>query len=163
MSEKKKCCVCGKDAEVYIKLIKSDQTVEKHYCLEHAEESGVLQDTSYALLEEGDEILPPVGEATNERCPSCGFSLRDWKKSGRFGCAHCYGTFEEKIQPALERLHSDTVHRGKIPRQAYNPVLIANRIKDLQKQLENAVKEERFEDAAATRDEMSTLKSFQFD
>lgn len=130
------------------------------YCASHAEELGILSPGAYAFLDGADA---GADVSSGQKCPTCGFSLRDWKRDGRFGCADCYDTFMEKIEPALKRLHADTIHRGKIPHNAYTPVLIENRIKDLKKQLDNAVKEERFEDAAATRDLMSELKSWKPD
>lgn len=151
---------CGAKATVFINLVKTGHSAHSAYCLEHAEELGLLSLGAYAFLDAGehDETFTHHHAQT---CPSCGFSLRDWKRTGRFGCGDCYEAFLDKIEPALKRLHADSVHRGKIPRRAYSQSLVANRIRDLQKQLDEAVKEERFEDAAATRDLMTELQSWQ--
>ncbi len=159
MSGKKQCVKCGAKAQVYVNLVKTGHMAHSAYCLEHAEQLGLLSPGAYAFLDAGEH-----GEFHNHdasACPTCGFGLRDWKRTGRFGCPECYGTFKDKIEPALKRLHADTVHRGKIPHHAYNETLVKNRIRDLQKQLDEAVKEERFEDAAATRDLMTELQSWE--
>ncbi|GHB93733.1 hypothetical protein GCM10007047_06560 [Cerasicoccus arenae] len=152
--------ICGEVAKVYVNLVKTGHMAHSAYCLAHAEELGILSPGAYALLD-AENGAEADSHSSLMRCASCGFSLRDWKRTGRFGCADCYDTFSEKIEPALKRLHLDTVHRGKIPKGAYSSVIVENRIRDLQRQLENAVQEERFEDAAAARDLMSELKSWQ--
>lgn len=159
MSGKKQCVKCGAKAQVFVNLVKTGHMAHSAYCLEHAEELGLLSSGAYAFLDAGEhEELS--GHQHSQFCPACGFSLRDWKRTGRFGCPDCYEAFSDKIAPALQRLHSDTVHRGKIPRGAYSQSLVQNRIAELQKQLDAAVKEERFEDAAAARDLMSELESW---
>lgn len=157
VSGKKKCLVCGGKAQVYVNLVKTGHMAHSAYCMTHAEELGLLSVGAYAFLDANEA---GADHSPGQKCPTCGFSLRDWKRDGRFGCADCYETFKDKIEPALKRLHADTVHRGKIPHRAYTPVLIQNRIADLQKQLDEAVADERFEDAATTRDLMSELKAW---
>ncbi|WP_309396981.1 UvrB/UvrC motif-containing protein [Cerasicoccus maritimus] len=159
MSGKKKCVICGATAKVFINLVKTGHSAHSAYCLEHADELGLLSPGAYALLDSA-ETNHAEQHHNSAKCPSCGFTLRDWKRTGRFGCADCYQAFEEKIMPALKRLHTDSVHRGKIPHAAITPGLVANRIQELQRQLDSAVQEERFEDAAQTRDLMAELKSW---
>jgi len=159
VSGKKQCTQCGAKATVFVNLVKTGHTAHSAYCLEHAEQLGLLSSGAYAFLDAGAQEGESITH-TSQTCPTCGFSLRDWKRTGRFGCSDCYEAFAEKIEPALKRLHTDSVHRGKIPRRAYSQSLVENRIKDLQRQLDDAVKEERFEDAAATRDLMTELESW---
>ncbi|WP_309384953.1 UvrB/UvrC motif-containing protein [Cerasicoccus frondis] len=160
MSGKKKCLKCGAPASVFINLVKTGHAASSAYCAEHADELGVFAPGAYAFLDSAEAGHEAESHTHGAQCHGCGFTLRDWKRTGRFGCPECYQAFEDKIAPALKRLHADTVHRGKIPRSAYSPGLIANRIQELQRQLESAVEEERFEDAAHTRDLMSELKSW---
>ncbi len=155
--------ICGETATVFVNLVKTGHTAHSAYCAAHAEELGILSPGAYALLDASDSGHESDNHLHATKCSSCGFSLRDWKRTGRFGCADCYKAFAEKIEPALKRLHTDTVHRGKIPRNAFTPGLIANRIQDLQRQLDSAVQEERFEDAALTRDMMTELLSWKDD
>ncbi|MGE9294841.1 MAG: UvrB/UvrC motif-containing protein [Puniceicoccales bacterium] len=157
MSSKKQCSVCGQTAKVFVTLVKTGHVSHSSYCVHHADELGLLGDGAYALLDSGETKGTTDHDANC--CPGCGFGLRDWKRTGRFGCAECYDAFADKIRPALERLHTDTVHRGKIPSGAVSPSLINNRIRELRARLESAVKDERFEDAAEARDEMSALRA----
>ena len=46
------------------------------------------------------------------RCAYCGTSLRDFRASGRLGCAHCYGAFEQSLRELLRRVHGATRHEG---------------------------------------------------
>lgn len=160
MSKSKQCSVCGQPATIFITLVKNGQVVSMACCPTHAEEMGLNQTGACGWL---DDSLGENGLETTPtsrlRCPECGFTARDWKRTGRLGCPHCYEVFAEKLVPALQRLHSGTIHRGKFPHQAISPQLIVNRIQELQEQLEREVQEERYEDAAATRDQMSELRS----
>jgi len=159
VNSKKQCSQCGKKAEVFVTLVKTGHTSQSAYCWMHAEQLGLFSVGAYALLDAGS--TPRTQTIDRVCCPTCAFTLRDWKRTGRFGCPECYTAFADKISPALDRLHADTVHRGKVPRRGLTPELIRNRMVDLQHRLDSAVREERFEDAAEARDEMSALESRQ--
>ncbi len=110
-----------------------------------------------------------------QACDSCGMTFHDFKRTGLLGCSRCYEVFEDKVGPLLERAHEGgTHHVGKIPRRALaasregatghrlaamlgDQRERAERLTQLRKQLENAVKGEQYERAAAIRDEMRRL------
>ena len=54
-------------------------------------------------------------DAANTKCPQCGFSQADFKKTGRLGCPECYEHFEEGIEGLLKTMHKGTRHTGKAP------------------------------------------------
>ncbi len=59
--------------------------------------------------------LDPSAGAVEVKCPRCGFSQADFKKSGRLGCPECYATFAEGLAGLLKTMHKGTRHVGKAP------------------------------------------------
>jgi protein arginine kinase activator len=102
--------------------------------------------------------LNPEPSATSVRCEQCGFTQSDFKKHGRFGCPACYETFKAVIEPMLDNLHKGTKHAGKIPHRALERKSLSDRLSKLEFDLTEAVKSERYEDAARTRDEINQVK-----
>jgi protein arginine kinase activator len=92
------------------------------------------------------------------RCPGCGFTQADFKKSGRLGCAECYTTFAEGLESLLKTMHTGTKHVGKTPLAFQQTRDLSDRLKSLQKKLEKAVADEDFEKAALVRDEIKQAR-----
>lgn len=84
-------------------------------------------------------------------CPQCGWTLTDFKKTGRWGCSNDYLFFANEIIPMLQRIHGSSQHVGKSPPQKLD-------INTLKSRMEKAIKEENFEEAARLRD---LIKSYQ--
>ncbi len=131
------------------------QTAEYHLCEACAREekfSSDLQD--FNLL----NWFAPRRDTKDVRliCPECNTTLHDFQESGLLGCAKCYDIFSSAIRPMLKQFHGCTAHCEKSePMKANTP---AERLKKLQKELENAIAAEEYEKAAALRDEMKQLK-----
>ena len=60
------------------------------------------------------ELEQSVG-GVEVKCPRCGFTQADFKKSGRLGCPECYKTFAEGLAGLLKTMHKGTRHMGKAP------------------------------------------------
>ncbi len=159
MSEKRPpgCENCEKKCTIHLTQIVGNQVVKVDLCEEcpHAQK---LQDPDqFELL---NQILDMPRAAPEEdsgiRCPTCGMSERQFQKYNRFGCAQCYEVFGEFVEKLLPQLHKDTKHRGKIPKPFEKEALRA-RVRDLNRQMEDAVKAEDFETAARVRDELHRL------
>lgn len=93
------------------------------------------------------------------KCPKCGLSYDDFKKTGRLGCSQCYSTFEATLVPLVKRIHGSAEHFGKAPAEvAKTPKPAAkkkpNRLEELKGRLQRAVKLEEFEEAAKLRDKI---------
>ena len=98
------------------------------------------------------------------KCPGCGFSGSDFKKSGLLGCAECYRTFKKVLLPLLRRIHGSTGHLGKIPskipaRHGKSLLMESQKLRVLREKLVKAVREENFEEAAKTRDEIRKIEN----
>lgn len=81
---------------------------------------------------------------------SCSLSLQDIKTQGRFGCSNCYNVFKDEIKILLPHIHNGAkTHIGKKPK---------NCISYLNSEIEKAIKQERYEDAAQIRERIKNLE-----
>ena len=153
------CCVCKeKPATVHLTQIAGDKVQKVDLCEECAKTKGV-NDSTFALadmllgLGASQEIEKSSGGA-EIKCPQCGFSQADFKKSGRLGCAECYKTFADGLEGLLKSMHKGTRHTGKVPEGLRQTRDLSVRLKTLQQKLAKAIEDENFEQAATLRDEI---------
>lgn len=93
-------------------------------------------------------------------CNSCGLTFQKFLDIGKFGCATCYDTFREKLPPVFRKLHNGhSMHVGKIPISFNKVYAMKRKIEEVRTKMNEAVEAERFEEAAALRDEANRLKS----
>ena len=126
-----------------------------------------------------ENFLPSFAKTGLLECDKCGMTFDDFVETGEFGCGNCYITFSDRILPVLKNLHGSNKHIGREYKEAideleYNKNKFTSRktkdddtkkdkpkeeskIEKLQKDLQKAIKEERYEDAAKIRDEISNL------
>ncbi|MGE9294054.1 MAG: UvrB/UvrC motif-containing protein [Puniceicoccales bacterium] len=159
MSNKTTCQVCNSPATVFIGFISGGKMSKACYCHDHATELGILDENSFGLLDEGDASKDPLFEKDTVVCPECGYSRRLFKQTGRVGCPTCYETFHDEVAALLPRMHRGTEHLGRIPKGYVDSKQVKNRIRALEKEMKRAIKDERYEDAAEVRDEMSGLRA----
>jgi protein arginine kinase activator len=154
------CDVCKTNtATVYLTQIVDGNMKKVNLCEACSKEKGVSDPTGFALA----DLLLGLGENQQveqtiavEHCPVCGFTQADFKKTGRLGCSACYETFEEALTPILKAMHKGTQHVGKSPTRL--SVARADRLKELERSLHDAVSREDFESAASIRDEIRHLE-----
>lgn len=92
-------------------------------------------------------------------CSSCGLSFAEFEHTGRLGCAQCYRDFSAQLKPSLQKIHGRTQHAGRKPK-AFVPDPqdeLNQRLVELRHQMDAAVAEENFEEAARLRDELRAL------
>src|SRR5437773_7893670 len=113
------CDVCKqKAATVFLTQIVDGKMQKVTLCDQCSKEKGVTDPTGFALA---DLLLGLGASQEMERggpslkCPACGFSQADFKKTGRFGCSHCYDVFSEGLEAMLKGMHKGTTHVGKVP------------------------------------------------
>lgn len=153
------CSICKeKPATVHLTQIVGDKMQKLDLCEDCAKAKGVNDPAGFALadlmlgLGAAQEIEQAAG-GLELRCPRCGFTQADFKKSGRLGCPECYKTFAEGLSGLLKTMHKGTRHIGKFP-ENMRAFENADRLKALQKKLEKAIQSENFEEAARLRDEI---------
>ncbi len=92
-------------------------------------------------------------------CKHCGLTFDEFRRIGKFGCAHCYDEFEEHLNPILRRVHSgNTKHEGKIPKRVGGNLHLKREIEEKKALLQSLVEKERFEQAAQVRDEIRLIE-----
>jgi len=159
------CCVCkAKPATVHLTQIVGEKMQKLDLCEECAKAKGVNDPASFAMADMmlglgASQELDPSSGAVEVKCPRCGFSQADFKKSGRLGCPECYRTFAEGLGGLLKTMHKGTRHVGKAPEALRQTRDNVDRLKTLQKKLTKAIETEDFELAAQFRDEIKALGS----
>ena len=122
-----------------------------------------------------DNLLPSFMGTQTLQCKKCGTTFDDFVNSGEFGCGSCYDIFEDRITPILKNLQGASRHTGrgyrkiasnneneenefatntKATKNVSKETSKENKLGKLQKDLQKAIKEERYEDAAKIRDEI---------
>src|SRR5690606_34299164 len=82
-------------------------------------------------------------------CNKCEMTYEQFTRVGRFGCAHCYKSFESKLDPILRRVHGGNhSHTGKLPERIGGSIQLKRKIDNYKKQLKTFVENEEFEKAA---------------
>jgi protein arginine kinase activator len=159
------CCLCKqREATVHLTQILEGEKMQKmDLCDECAKEKGVTDGTfSFADMMLGLGVSQEMEAASSGgelKCSRCGFTQADFKKAGRLGCAACYDTFAEGLEGLLKTMHKGTRHKGKAPLASRGSQSLREKIAALQKQLDKAVGEEDFEQAAHMRDEIKAAKA----
>jgi protein arginine kinase activator len=159
------CDICKQNvATVHLTQMVDGKTKKVDLCEACSKEKGVDDPTGFSLadlllgLGAAQEIDQSAG-GVELKCPHCGFTQADFKKSGRLGCPECYTTFAEGLESLLRTMHKGTRHVGKIPHVLKESQDLSDRLKSLQKKLDKAIGEEDFETAVHLRDEISQVKS----
>jgi protein arginine kinase activator len=159
MANPLKCDLCSKPATVHLTQILDNKVHKVDLCEECAQAKGVTDPSGFSLA---DLLLKaslnPDPSSGGIRCEQCGFSPTDFKKLGRFGCPACYGAFKGLLDPMLDGMHKGTVHSGKVPRRALERKSLHDRLTKLEVDLTEAIKAERYEDAARCRDEINQVR-----
>jgi len=160
MANPLKCDLCSKPATVHLTQIVNNKVHKVDLCEACAQAKGVTDPSGFSLA---DLLLkaslnPEPANAAGVRCERCGYTQNDCKRDGRFGCPTCYDTFLSVIEPMLENMHHGTAHSGKIPTRALERKSFHDRLTKLELDLTEALKTERYEDAARTRDEINQVK-----
>ena len=159
MAESHKCQICGKPATVHLTQITGNKIIKIDLCEECAKAKGITDPEGFSMGEVlGGDEAPAHATAESVSCATCGFTPKDFKKLGLFGCPDCYESFAPIIMPMLRTMHRDVTHKGKVPTRSLERISVRTKVASLEEQLKDAVKEERFEDAARLRDELSSIR-----
>ncbi|MCS6864815.1 MAG: UvrB/UvrC motif-containing protein [Gemmataceae bacterium] len=157
-----KCQICDNPATVHLTDIVNKKKRELHLCERCARERKLIPEPPAqqpldlkALLQLLMNPFPAATEAEEETpvplaCEICGLSLSEFKAVGRFGCPNDYEALRPALEPLLERIHRSLHHAGKTPR--------AVRLKELKRQMQQAIAQEAYEEAARLRDLIRQLE-----
>ncbi len=153
-----------RDAVVNLTTIENNVVRQLHLCERCAAERGV--ETSVATPKHPlgefvkavqEQSIPGASDAG--RCTFCGQTMRDFRETGRMGCARCYTTFEPSMRELLRRVHAGPKHIGRQYRAPNDELLEkASVLGELREKLRRAIEQEQFEHAAELRDRIKVLE-----
>ena len=110
----------------------------------------------------GSLFAPARGEralSEAKKCPLCGATFGELVKEGKVGCAKCYDAFAAELERTVSGIHGQSVHSGKSPAKLGGRLDVKQKIRSLERELKDAIKDERYERAAELRDEINTLRA----
>ena len=160
------CDVCReKEATVQLTQVVKGEVALLHLCPRCAAERGV--ETTMAVPQKnllGDflhqvQAQSHVASLEALECASCGMTMRDFRSTGRVGCANCYVTFDHSLRELLRRVHGSAKHVGRV----YEPPALDLSPRDseagvLRDRLRRAIQNEEFELAASLRDQLKGME-----
>ncbi|HDS09319.1 MAG TPA: hypothetical protein ENN73_03740 [Firmicutes bacterium] len=159
-----KCDICHEnEATIRTKIYFNDKLQELNICEPCAKEHGILnlKETNVKIFADFlSHLIENKKEASRVKgkCPLCGMTLPDFKRIGQLGCDECYYTFRQELIPLFNKMQVGTMHIGRGPKGKHD---LSNyeKIAMLRKALQNAIMDERYEDAAEIRDKLKLLHS----
>ena len=153
------------DAVVNLTTIKDNVVTQQHLCEKCAAAKGVETSVTMPKHPLGDFLQAVqnqklLGADDAPACHFCGATTRDFRQTGRLGCARCYTAFERQLRDLLRRLHGNSRHAGR----RYEPPAVelierAGSVAQLRERLRRAIDNEQFELAAELRDRLRAVES----
>jgi len=160
-----KCSNCGKNnATINFNQNINGEITNLHLCEECAHKLGIFNsfdDIFSPMILDLDFVLPE-----EVKCPNCGYTLSKYKSTGLFGCDTCYDTFKNEIDRMLKTIQGKNRHVGRLnssnvtAKDNYSKVKAkkGDKLEELKAKLQEEIKNEEFEKAAITRDEIKKLE-----
>ena len=159
------CDICKQNvATVHLTQMVDGKTKKVDLCESCSKAKGIDDPAGFSLadlllgLGAAQEMEQAATSSGGLKCPRCGFTQNDFKKTGRLGCADCYNAFAEGLEGLLKSMHKGTKHVGKVPHLLQQAKDHVERLRSLQKQLDKAIADEDFEQAAILRDEIKQAR-----
>ena len=91
-------------------------------------------------------------------CPKCGLSLIEVQKTGIVGCINCYKVFGNEIKTIIAKKQGTINHIGKIPSKHFSRFKLKEKIAQLEKAKDEAIKIEDFILAESLKNQIEKLK-----
>jgi protein arginine kinase activator len=162
------------EATIHHTEIIKDVKSELHLCEKSSRDIGLnakLSNFSLSIPEMLSFLDENEGGECHEGsvCATCGVTFMDYSREGRLGCPDCYEYLGESLQSVIAGYHGATRHAGKHPhviedsgvrdrpRSCVRPAI--KTVEEYRHMLEQAVLNERYEEAAVLRDAIRELES----
>jgi protein arginine kinase activator len=165
------CDICNKNsATVHLTEIIDEQMNELHLCEGCARHKSAAMEQQFGLsdllagMADFEKPSSKEEELVTVKCPSCGLTYADFKKIGRLGCGECFNIFRKYLAPLLKRIHGSNQHIGKNPAKTKVPLKLCKNkagLQELKNQLQKAIQQEAFEEAARLRDQIKKISEEQ--
>lgn len=144
--------LCERCGQVLATRVVPDPTVGQARVCESCARQMTQSTYPYILLPALHAPLTPAVRA----CPGCGMTFQAFNQTSHLGCAVCYQHFREPLEVLIRRMHGASGHRGKSPARPLDR--LREEAEGLREALQQAVSEERFEDAIGLRDQLRDLE-----
>lgn len=160
------CQACHKQAATVhqIDISPQGEKKERHLCEACSQNEGVIPKpltASQSLELITGFVLNKAGvqELAELTCPKCKTTFVEFRNTGLLGCPHDYEVFEKALTPLIERAHAGSRHHiGKAPHRRETPRSAEGDLLRLKRELDRAVDNERYEEAARLRDRIRVLE-----
>jgi len=164
-----KCEKCNiNPTTVHVQQIINGEKTDKYFCQScagEAADSGIsfgnlLQGIMDAVIKSAISGAGNIAaQDTPVKCPSCGFTGNDFKKTGKLGCGYCYSAFKNELGHVLKSIHGNNVHEGKFPHKSGIEMMQKKTLENLRLSLSKAIQDEEFEKAASLRDKIKEMEA----
>jgi protein arginine kinase activator len=162
------------EATIHLTEIIKDVKSEVHLCESCARGIGLNSKLSNFSLSIPEllsflDINEVEGYEDGSLCRSCGMTFLEFSREGKLGCPDCYNYLSDSLKSVILAYHGAIKHVGKHPDNDRSndkdsflksvQVFSERRSKEaLKKQLNKAVQEERYEEAAMLRDKIREIE-----
>jgi protein arginine kinase activator len=106
-----------------------------------------------------DFLMQPAPVKEEKKCPVCGHTYSDFRRTGKIGCSECYKVFRAPITETLRQVQPSTVHTGKIPSKSGEQLKLKRKYETLRQELSAAVKNEDYETAAKLHKQIREIEN----
>lgn len=148
------CSNCGKNnASITYKQNINGKKITLNLCDNCAHEIGIFNsfdDIFSPMILDFEYVLPE-----EIKCKKCGYTLSKYRSTGLFGCDECYNTFKKEIDEILLKIQGKN---RQIKEEKNIKKESINQVDKLKQELQELVKQEKFEEAAVTRDKIKDLE-----
>ena len=151
------CDYCDQPAIFHDVQIVNGVHSTKNLCQAHAVAEGI----QVAPLDLSLVLNLQIQEHTEQeiaQCPDCGMTIAQYKEAGLLGCPTCYETFADHLEHIIARVQDNhSQHIGRSPCTEGTDIGRHLEVRRLLKQLDTAVTQEDYENAANLRDRIREL------
>lgn len=152
-------------ATVHYTEVVGGKVTDLHLCAECADKKGLVKPLSKSKFMVADFLAglaegldaDELQKETQIRCKTCSLSYAEFRRAGKLGCADCYPSFAEKLDPLLRKIHGSTRYTGKLIYKTGAKAELKRELAGIEKRLKAAIRDENFEDAASLRDRMKAI------
>ena len=160
------CQNCNKNtATIHLTEITNGKRQEKHLCESCAQSDGIAVNAQIPLNDLLNNLLAAqpkdqsVFDSKNTSCPKCNITIDKVNEQALLGCPEDYDVFSESLNKIIDKYQDGgKVHCGKVPQNQYDKTTQDLELANLKQALEEAIRQERYDDAAHLRDKISQIQ-----
>ena len=158
------CDKCGAPSVYRSTLIVNGISQTTNLCRDCAIKEGVFNQKTSLFDEMFTSFADLLGyeQVDNIICPVCKTSLKEFKSTGLLGCPNCYDMFRDEISKIVKKIAPFENHKQDAIKltKSKSPKLTKNeKINELREQMKIAVQEERYEEAAKIKKQITKLEN----